>query len=127
MPLETLPNRNREKEYVLRLETAEVVARCPMTGLPDFYRVTITYEPDGLLVELKSLKLYLVAFMDERMLHEDLLNRIVGDFAAAVQPRWVHVRVDVNVRGGVETTLSRFWTPEGDDVGRAVEMLLTGD
>jgi len=126
--LETLPNENGEREFVIRLETHEVVSRCPMTGLPDYYRVTITYEPDERLVELKSLKLYYVGFMDERLIHEDLLNRIVDDFVEAVRPRWVHVRVDVNVRGGIATTLSRFWSMEtGDDVPTALEMLLDGD
>lgn len=127
MALETLPNDNADREFVVRLDTAEVVARCPMTNLPDYYRVLITFEPDKLLVELKSLKLYFVEFMDRQIIHEDLLNVIVDDLVAAIEPRWLHVRVDVNVRGGIETTLSRMWSPDGDDIDSAVEMMLETD
>jgi 7-cyano-7-deazaguanine reductase len=123
--LETLENSNAGKGYVIRLDTAEVVSRCPMTGLPDYYRVTITYEPDALLVELKSLKLYFVEFLDRRTLHEDLLNTVVDDLVADVSPKWVHVLVAANVRGGIEASLSRFWSSdEGDEIGTAVEMML---
>ncbi len=125
MTLETLENTNEDKGYAIRLDTAEVVSRCPMTGLPDYYRVMITYEPEAALVELKSLKLYFVEFLDERTIHEDLLNTVVDDFIDAVKPKWVHVLVTANVRGGIETSLSRFWSSdEGDEIGTAVEMML---
>jgi len=128
MKLETLENTNAGKGYAIRLETAEVVSRCPMTGLPDYYRVIITYEPGASLVELKSLKLYFVEFLDMRTIHEDLLNTVVDDFIDAVSPKWVHVLVTANVRGGIEASLSRFWSAdEGDEIGTAVEMMLERD
>jgi len=114
MKLETLENTNAGKGYAIRLDTAEVVSRCPMTGLPDYYRVIITYEPDATLVELKSLKLYFVEFLDRRTIHEDLLNTVVDDFVEAVSPKWVHVLVTANVRGDDARkgmTLPRYVSP----------------
>lgn len=123
--LEVLKNKFKGRRYVCRHKTSEVVARCPISGLPDFYTVTITYEPDEYMVELKSLKLYYVSLMNEKLFHEDLINTVLEAFVEAVRPKWVHIRVEVNVRGGITTVLSRYWSSEkGDVLERAVVGLM---
>lgn len=81
----------------------EFTCLCPMTGQPDFATIRIRYVPGELLVELKSLKLYLWSYRDEGAFHEDATNRIMDDFVAAARPRWIEVTGDFNVRGGIKT------------------------
>ena len=59
--LETFPNPNPERDYVINFECPEFTCLCPKTGQPDFATIRIEYVPDKLCVELKSLKLYLLA------------------------------------------------------------------
>jgi 7-cyano-7-deazaguanine reductase len=93
----------------------ELTAVCPVTKLPDFYVVRTVYEPERKLVELKSFKLYLNSYRDVEILHEEVTNKILDDFIAAVQPRWAYIEVKVNVRGGISTTISRQWRRRGGD------------
>ena len=60
--LETFPNRNPERDYVVELNTSEFTCICPKTGQPDFAEIHIRYVPDEKIVESKSLKLYLWTF-----------------------------------------------------------------
>jgi 7-cyano-7-deazaguanine reductase len=81
----------------------------------------LAYEPDAKLVELKSLKLYLIAYRDLEILHEELANQILDDLVSAVNPRWASIQLEVNVRGGIRTTVSRCWSREkGDEIPRAL-------
>ena len=79
---------------------------CPVTGQPDFATVRITYTPGPLIVELKSLKLYLWSFRDERAFHEDLTNRILDDLVNALDPVEMKITTEWNVRGGIATTVT---------------------
>ena len=83
----------------------EFTCLCPMTGQPDFATIRIRYVPDAHLVELKSLKLYLWSYRQEGAFHEDVTNRILNDFVAVAQPRWLEVTGDFNVRGGIKTEI----------------------
>jgi 7-cyano-7-deazaguanine reductase len=76
-----------------------------MTGQPDFATITISYVPDGSILELKSLKLYLWSYRDEGVFHEDVTNRILDDLVGAVAPRSMTVTTDWLVRGGIHTTV----------------------
>ena len=101
----------------------ELTAICPNTGLPDYYTVRIIFQPDEKLPELKSLKLYFVSFRNVGIWHEHLANRILEDFVNAVEPKWVFVELFVNNRGGIFTTVRRFWSKdEGDDIQRVFEL-----
>ena len=91
--LETFPNRNPERDYVVELNTSEFTCICPKTGQPDFAEIHIRYVPDEKIVESKSLKLYLWTFRDEGTFHEHFANRL--------NPRWCRVEVDFNARGGI--------------------------
>jgi len=99
--LETFPNRNPERDYVVELRTSEFTCLCPKTGQPDFAEINIRYVPDQKIVESKSLKLYLWTFRDEGNSHEHFANRLLDDLVAALAPRWCRVEVDFNARGGI--------------------------
>ncbi len=88
-------------------EFPELSAICPMTGLPDFYTVTIQYVPAKSVPELKSLRNYLLAFRDVPVLHEHLTCRIYEDFSKRVKPEELDVTLDVSVRGGIRTRVTR--------------------
>jgi len=100
-------NKYSDKDYVIHLETTEFTCICPKTGLPDFAGIYIDYKPDKVCVELKSFKLYLYAFRNIGIFHEHLTNRILEDFVAASKPRWMKIRTEFNLRGGIKTTVER--------------------
>ncbi|HEV8702842.1 MAG TPA: preQ(1) synthase [Candidatus Polarisedimenticolia bacterium] len=104
--LETFPNPRPGRPYEISFESPEFTCLCPRTGQPDFATVRISYTPDRLCVELKSLKLYLWSFRDEGHFHEDVTNRILDDLVALLDPREITVIGDFNVRGGIHTVVT---------------------
>jgi 7-cyano-7-deazaguanine reductase len=107
--LEAFPNKYPGRDYRVVLETSEFTALCPITGQPDFGTITISYVPDRLVVESKSLKLYLWSFRNEGAFHEAVTNRILDDLVSALKPRKCEVVGDFLVRGGIHTVVvARF-------------------
>jgi 7-cyano-7-deazaguanine reductase len=103
--LETFANPKADRDYEIRFECPEFTCVCPMTGQPDFATIRISYVPDKLCVELKSLKLYLWSYRDEGTFHEAVTNRILDDLVASVSPRRAEVVGDFFVRGGIHTVV----------------------
>jgi 7-cyano-7-deazaguanine reductase len=101
--LETFSNPHPRRDYTIRIRIPEFTCLCPKTGQPDFATLTLEYVPDTLCVELKSLKLYVWSYRDEGAFHEDVTNRILNDLVTACQPRFMRLRADFNVRGGIYT------------------------
>ena len=99
--LETFPNRDPERPYVIELRTSEFTCLCPKTGQPDFAEIFIRYVPDQKIVESKSLKLYLWSYRDEGVFHEHFANLLLNDLVDALAPKWCRVEVDFNARGGI--------------------------
>ena len=93
-----------EADY--RLPRSVIPSHYELVIQPDFATFTISYVPDEVCVELKSLKLYLWAFRDEGHFHEAVTNRILDDLVAAVRPRRMRVVGDFNVRGGIHTLVT---------------------
>ena len=106
MPLETFPNPNPARDYEIAIRCAEFTSVCPKTGLPDFGEIRITYVPDQLCVELKSLKYYMVDFRTRGIFYEAVTNQILDDLVAACQPRRMTVVGDFSVRGGISTVVT---------------------
>jgi len=104
--LETFPNPAPGRDYEIAFDCPEFTCLCPLTAQPDFARLAITYVPDRLCVELKSLKLYLWSYRDEGAFHEAVTNRILDDLVAAVKPRRLQVTGDWFVRGGIATRVT---------------------
>ena len=111
--LERFPNRYPQNEYVVELDCPEFTCLCPITGQPDFARLTLRYSPRDFLVESKSLKLYLFSFRDQGSFSEDCVNRIAGDLFALLQPRWLEVVGDFLPRGGIAIKPSVRLTGDG--------------
>ena len=103
--LDTFPNPNPGRDYVVRFDCPEFTCICPMTGQPDFATIGIEYVPDRLCVELKSLKLYLWSYRNEGAFHEAVTNRILDDLVGALKPRHMKVTGDFLVRGGIHTVV----------------------
>ena len=87
----------------VQYETEEFTSVCPWTGLPDFGRLLITYRPAHRLVELKSLKYYLTSFRNVGILQEHVVNRILNDLVALLEPESLVVEAWFNERGGLRT------------------------
>jgi 7-cyano-7-deazaguanine reductase len=104
--LETFANPRKGRPYTVRFETDEVTSLCPVTGQPDFYRVTIHYIPAELCLESKSLKLYLFSFRNTGLFAEDMANRVLEDLVGACSPRWMRVSSRMKPRGGISLEVS---------------------
>lgn len=116
--LETFPNPQVERDYTIRIRIPEFTCLCPKTGQPDFATLHLEYIPDRLCVELKSLKLYTWSFRDEGKFHEAVTNQILDDLAGLLRPRFMRLRAEFNVRGGIYTTVvaehrAAGWTAPG--------------
>ena len=103
--LETFPNHNDKRDYVITLQTEEFTCVCPKTGQPDFAKIKIQYIPDKKIIESKSLKLYLWSFRNEGVFHEHVTNIMLDDLVAALQPRWCKVSAEFSARGGIGITV----------------------
>jgi 7-cyano-7-deazaguanine reductase len=103
--LESFPNPHPKRDYTIIHACPEFTAVCPKTGQPDFATIRITYVPDRLCVELKSLKLYLVGFRDRGIYYEDVVNVILDDLVEALAPRRMTVEGEFNVRGGISSVV----------------------
>jgi 7-cyano-7-deazaguanine reductase len=103
--LDTFDNPNPERDYTIHIDTPEFTCLCPLTGQPDFATIEIAYVPDLLCLELKALKLYFWSYRDEGAFHEAVTNQILSDLVAAINPRFMRVDADFNVRGGVYTRI----------------------
>jgi 7-cyano-7-deazaguanine reductase len=101
--LETFPNPAPENDYAIRIRIPEFTCLCPKTGQPDFAEILLEYVPDERCIELKSLKLYMWSFRDEGAFHEAVTNRIMMDLRDRLEPRFIRVSAEFNVRGGIYT------------------------
>ena len=114
--LETFPNPQPNRDYTIRMRIPEFTCLCPKTGQPDFATLSLEYVPDEACVELKSLKLYVWSFRNEGAFHEAVTNRIVDDLQRLLEPRFIRLTAEFNVRGGIYTTVvaedrKPGWTP----------------
>jgi 7-cyano-7-deazaguanine reductase len=110
--LETFPNPRPERDFEIQIHCPEFTSVCPMTGLPDFGEIRITYVPDATCVELKSLKYYLVEFRNKGIFYEQVTNQILDDLVTTLQPRRMTVIGDFSVRGGIKTVVKAEYSAE---------------
>jgi len=105
--LDTWPNQFPGYEITIRFP--EYTSVCPKTGLPDSGAITIHYMPKKECLELKALKLYLLAYRNLGIFYENAVNRILRDIVAATRPVWCLVRGEFTPRGGLTTTVEARW------------------
>jgi 7-cyano-7-deazaguanine reductase len=110
------PNPSPRRDYLICLQIPEFTCLCPMTGQPDFATLFLDYIPDRKCVELKSLKLYIWSYRNQGAFHEAVTNRILGDLAEALAPRYMRLTARFFVRGGIFTSViaehrKKGWKP----------------
>ncbi len=101
----SFPNRHPGRDYTIVHSCPEFTALCPKTGQPDFATIVISYVPDRLCVELKSLKLYLQGYRNQGIFYEHVTNVILDDLVAALRPRSMTVEGDFRSRGGISSVV----------------------
>jgi 7-cyano-7-deazaguanine reductase len=98
--LDTFENPRPQRDYTVKFIFPEFTSMCPVTGQPDFATITVEYIPDGRCVEMKSLKLYFLAYRNKGIFYEAVTNTIADDLIATLKPRKLTVIGDFAVRGG---------------------------
>jgi len=101
--LETIPNRYAGRPYQVELTFPEFTSICPLTGAPDFGRITIRYTPGDTLVEQKSLRDFLTGFRERQIFQEEAVNAILDEVVASCDPVECEVEGVFNARGGMGT------------------------
>jgi 7-cyano-7-deazaguanine reductase len=114
-PIRTDPNKTRlievfensfpQRNYLIVHCANEFTSLCPKTGQPDFGVITISYIAAKKCVELKSLKYYLQSFRNEGIFYENVTNRILDDLVGLLKPKWMEVKGEFSLRGGVNSTI----------------------
>ena len=99
--LETFENKHPTNDYWVQFNCPEFTSLCPITGQPDFAEIKIAYIPQKLMVESKSLKLYLFSFRNHGDFHEDCVNIIMNDLIRLMQPKYIEVLGLFTPRGGI--------------------------
>lgn len=108
--LERFENRNGHRDYEISFTCPEFTCLCPRSGFPDFATIHINYTPGPWCVELKSLKLYINKYRDQRVFHEDVTNQILDDLIKLLDPKKITVEADFNVRGNIHTVVTASHT-----------------
>ncbi len=103
---------NQSKNYEITISIPEFTSICPRTGLPDFGTITIRYIPNRWCVELKSLKMYILAYRNLGIFYENAVNRILRDFVRASKPTRAVVTGEFNFRGGMKSTIEATYPPK---------------
>lgn len=103
---------NQFKNYEITISIPEFTSVCPRTGLPDFGTITIRYVPNQWCVELKSLKMYILAYRNLGIFYENAVNRILRDFVKASKPIRATVTGEFNVRGGMKSIIEASSPPK---------------
>ena len=104
VPMEYQYQGQRDIDIVIR--QPEYTSVCPMTGLPDVGCISITYRPHNKIIELKSLKFYLLQYRNVGIFYEHVVNRILEDLVAVLEPRYMEVTGDFTARGGITTKVT---------------------
>src|SRR5438045_3361849 len=101
---------NQFPGYEIEVVIPEFTSVCPKTGLPDFGRLTLRYVPDKLCLELKSLKMYLLAYRDLGIFYENVVNRFLRDIVKATKPVNATVIGEFTPRGGLQSKVTATWS-----------------
>jgi 7-cyano-7-deazaguanine reductase len=101
---------NQFPGYEVEIVIPEFTSVCPKTGLPDFGKLTIRYTPGKHCVELKSLKMYELGYRNLGIFYENVVNRFLRDFVAAVRPVQAVVTGEFAARGGIYSKVTASWS-----------------
>jgi 7-cyano-7-deazaguanine reductase len=94
-----------KRDIEVTIDQPEFTSVCPISGLPDFGSIMISYVPKDKIVELKSLKYYLLQYRNVGIFYEHVVNHILDDLAQVLAPKSLEVMGTFTPRGGVTTTV----------------------
>ena len=104
---------NQYPGYEIEIASPEFTSVCPRTGLPDHGTLRIVYTPDKFCLELKSLKMYLLAYRNLGVFQENAVNRVLRDIVKACRPVRATVTGEFSPRGGMFTKITATWSKRG--------------
>ena len=107
--IETWPNQYRTG-YEIEIVMPEFTSVCPKTGLPDSGTLTLRYVPDKLCLELKSLKMYTLAYRNLGIFQENIVNRMLADIVRATRPLNAELLGDFAARGGITSRIKATYS-----------------
>lgn len=103
--LETFENPAPGRKYEITHINSEFTSVCPITGLPDFAKMTLKYVPDELCIELKSLKYYYLDYRNQGIFYEAITNKILDDLSSACKPLEMEIVSEWTTRGGINSII----------------------
>lgn len=101
-----------KRDIDIIIKNPEHTSVCPMTGLPDMGCITVRYIPDQYIIELKSLKFYLLQYRNVGIFYEHIVNRILDDLVAVLKPKKMTVTGDFTSSGGISSIVTAEYTGE---------------
>lgn len=101
--------KNYHRNYTITIVIPEYTSLCPKTNNPDFGKITIQYQPEDRIIELKSLKEYIFAYRNLGIFYENAINRILKDIVSAIKPVWISVKGEFTPRGGIHSIVEAHW------------------
>lgn len=102
--LDAFPNRHQSRNYIVAFDCADFTSLCPVTQQSDFATIHISYIPNELCIETKSLKFFLQSFRGQKMFNEEIVNTILDKLIVACSPKWMQVKGAFAARGGISLT-----------------------
>ena len=102
--LETFENQYKSRNYLIQFDCQDFTSLCPVTGQPDFAKISIQYIPNERCVETKSLKYYLHSYRNFKGFNEKIVNTILDEFIKVCKPRWIQIKGQFAARGGIVLT-----------------------
>ena len=102
------------RDIDITIQQPEFTSVCPMTGLPDFGCITINYRPQKKLIELKSLKFYLLQYRNVGIFYEHVVNKILDDLVNVLQPTRMEITGNFTARGGITTQVTAVYEVAND-------------
>jgi len=112
--IETFPNPNPHRDYLIKHVNPEFTSMCPKTGLPDFATVTVEYIPNEVCLELKSLKYYYLEFRTQGIFYEAVTNKILDELVEACDPLEMILTTEWSTRGGIHSVITAEYMKELD-------------
>jgi 7-cyano-7-deazaguanine reductase len=103
-----------QRDIDIVIQQTEFTSVCPMTGLPDYGSMTISYRPRSKIIELKSLKFYLLQYRNVGIFYEHVVNRILDDLVNKLDPKRMEISGAFTSRGGITTTVSAVYASKDD-------------
>lgn len=111
-PLDPIEYAYQGRGIAITIRQPEFTSVCPMTGLPDTGTIIIRYQPGKTIIELKSLKFYLLQYRNVGIFYEHVVNKILDDLVKTLAPRWMEVQGDFTARGGITTEVVARYASE---------------